>query len=158
VFQNQYINMGGAGSGFLKKLVDLLIKKSKELDDFRMILRSDVGDLRQNLEALKKRGLDLRKVRRLPRVHTKGIVVDGQRVLLGSHNWSGLGVTLNRDASLIFDDEEIAKYYLSAFEIDWKRANRVRITEAVEAPRIADPESSPAPGYRRMTLAEYLDD
>jgi phosphatidylserine/phosphatidylglycerophosphate/cardiolipin synthase-like enzyme len=36
--------------------------------------------------------------------------LDGNRVLLGSHNWSKSGVTLNRDASLIFDDAEIAGY------------------------------------------------
>ena len=40
---------------------------------------------------------------------TKGMIVDGHRVLVGSHNWSGGGVTLNRDASLLFDDPEIAE-------------------------------------------------
>ena len=39
------------------------------------------------------------------------MIVDGRRVLMGSHNWSKPGVTLNRDASLIFDDEEVADYY-----------------------------------------------
>jgi hypothetical protein len=37
-------------------------------------------------------------------------------MLLGSHNWSKPGVTLNRDASSLFDDEEMAQYYTEAFE------------------------------------------
>ena len=46
-------------------------------------------------------------------------------MLLGSHNWSKPGVSLNRDASLIFNDAERAAYYAEAFEIDWNRANRI---------------------------------
>lgn len=44
---------------------------------------------------------------------------------IGFHNWSKPGITLNRDASLIFEDEEIASYYGEAFEIDWQRSNHI---------------------------------
>ncbi len=87
------------------------------------------------------------------------MIVDGQRVLIGSHNWSGGGVTLNRDASLIFDDAEIAEYYREAFEIDWARASDPIIPEAAiaEAPRLADPGSPVPAGFRRLTLEEFLE-
>ena len=159
VFQNQYINMGGASGGFLKQLVELLVRKSNELDDFRMILRSEGDGFWDNVSALKRLGLDIEScVRRLPSIHTKGIVVDGKRVLIGSHNWSSLGVTLNRDASLIFEDQEIAKYFLRAFEIDWDRASELSLAEAIasESPRLATGVAPPA-GFKRITLGEYLE-
>ena len=58
-----------------------------------IILRSDHGTWVPCAEDLKKRGLNLNKcLRHLPSTHTKGMVADGKRVLVGSHNWSGGGV------------------------------------------------------------------
>jgi phosphatidylserine/phosphatidylglycerophosphate/cardiolipin synthase-like enzyme/V8-like Glu-specific endopeptidase len=158
LFQNQYISMKGADSGFLKQLVDALVEKSQELEDFRMILRRENDNLQFDLSQLKRRGIDVEnQVRVLSNTHTKGIIVDGEQVLIGSHNWSSLGVTLNRDASLIFDDEEVAQYYTEAFEIDWERANEPRLDEAVtEAVRPAE-GAEPPPGFVRMTLSDYLE-
>jgi phosphatidylserine/phosphatidylglycerophosphate/cardiolipin synthase-like enzyme len=162
LFQNQYIKMSGTKSGFLKDLVDALVSKAN-LQDFRIILRSENDTLIDDVSALKRRGVDIeRSVRRLAHTHTKGIIVDGQRVLLGSHNWSRDGVTLNRDASLIFEDTEVAHYYAAAFELDWARAREVTLeAAATEAPvdrrpRLAVGDAPPA-GFVRMTLAEYLE-
>ena len=158
LFQNQYIKMAGAKSGFLKVLVDALIDRAQTIGDVRIILRS--GDsLVDDVSALKRRGVDVaRAVRRLSATHTKGIVVDGRRVLVGSHNWSAPGVTLNRDASLIFDDEEIAQYYAQAFDIDWDRATRTvaDVGGSESVPRVAGDGPVPA-GFARMTLSEYLE-
>lgn len=159
VFQNQYIKMRGADGGFLKELVDALAEKAQELKDgFRIILRDGNSELDYDLTQLKRRGVDVDKqVKILKDTHTKGIVVDGKRVLLGSHNWSSLGVTLNRDASLIFDDKEIAQYYLEAFELDWLRA-RVHKFKKInnESVRPAEGEEPP-PGFERITLSDYLE-
>jgi hypothetical protein len=161
LFQIPYIK-ATTKTGFLNDLIKALVRKSKELDDFRLILRSDGLEIEQ-VEALKRRGLDVKNlVRRLPKTHTKGMVVDGERVLLGSHNWSGSGVTLNRDASLIFHDREIAQYYLEAFEIDWARAGGISLETAfleslaAATPRLAT-GATPPPGFRRMTLDDYLE-
>ncbi|HYP52235.1 MAG TPA: phospholipase D-like domain-containing protein, partial [Pyrinomonadaceae bacterium] len=158
LFQNQYIKMSGAASGFLKKLTDALGQKARELDDFRIILRSGNEDQNFDLTQLKRRGVDVHKqVRILGSTHTKGIVVDGKRVLVGSHNWSSSGVTLNRDASLIFDDEEVAQYFAEAFELDWERANEPRFEEVVtEGIRMAEGDAPP-PGYVRVSLSDYLE-
>jgi phosphatidylserine/phosphatidylglycerophosphate/cardiolipin synthase-like enzyme/V8-like Glu-specific endopeptidase len=158
LFQNQYISMKGADSGFLKQLVDALVQKSQELDDFRIIVRKENDSLQFDLSQMKRRGIDVEnQVRVLSNTHTKGIIVDGKQVLIGSHNWSSLGVTLNRDASLIFDDEEVAEYYTEAFEIDWERASEPRFDEAVtEGVRPAE-GAEPPPGFVRMTLSEYLE-
>ena len=158
LFQNQYIRMKGATSGFLQQLVDALIERSKTIKDVRIILRS--GDLGFDVSQLKRRGMNVDKcVRQIANTHTKGIVVDGRRVLVGSHNWSADGVTLNRDASLIFDHEEIAQYFAEAFQLDWDRSNPVRLEEtpALEAPRLAV-GPAPPPGFKRIPLSEYLED
>jgi V8-like Glu-specific endopeptidase len=159
VFQNQYIMMRGAGTGNMKILVDALVKKAKQLEDFRIILRSESDTFWDDVTALKKRGVKVAQcVKRLSGVHTKGIVVDGERVLVGSHNWSSLGLSLNRDASLIFDDREIAEYYLEAFEIDWKRANEITLEAAVKRARARLAEGDAPPlGFERISLASYLE-
>ncbi len=161
LFQIPYIDSyKESARGNLEKLVKAVIKKSKQIDDVRIILRSDHGTWIPCAEDLKKRGLNLDKCfKHLSSTHTKGMIVDGQRVLVGSHNWSGGGVTLNRDASLLFDDPEIAKYYRDVFEIDWGRALRPVIPESAitEAPRLADPDSPVPPGFVRMTLEEFLE-
>jgi phosphatidylserine/phosphatidylglycerophosphate/cardiolipin synthase-like enzyme len=160
VFQNQYIKMSGADSGFLKQLVDALAVKARRLDDFRIILRSGNQDMPFDLSQLKRRGVDVNnQVRILANTHTKGIVVDGERVLVGSHNWSGSGVTLNRDASLIFEDEEVAQYYLEAFELDWDRAREPRFDEEEEVSESVRPADGDTPprGFVRMTLSSYLE-
>jgi phosphatidylserine/phosphatidylglycerophosphate/cardiolipin synthase-like enzyme/V8-like Glu-specific endopeptidase len=157
LFQNQYIKMAGATSGFLKALVDALVDRATKIDDVRIILRS--GDsLVDDVSALKRRGVDPARIKKLRNTHTKGIVVDGARVLVGSHNWSAPGVTLNRDASLIFEDEAIAQYYAAAFELDWNRATDA-IAEDLQpegVPRLASGDGPPT-GFVRMTLAEYLE-
>ncbi|MBR1030332.1 trypsin-like peptidase domain-containing protein [Bradyrhizobium liaoningense] len=161
LFQVPYINsFKDSAAGNLEKLVKALIKKSREIDIVRIILRSDHGTWIPCAEDLKKRGLNLNKcLRHLPSTHTKGMIVDGKRCMVGSHNWSGNGVTLNRDASLLFDDSDVAQYYRQAFELDWDRASRPVIPESAitEAPRIADPESPVPQGFRRMTLEEFLE-
>jgi phosphatidylserine/phosphatidylglycerophosphate/cardiolipin synthase-like enzyme len=52
--------------------------------------------------------------------HNKLIVVDEQRVLLGSQNWSTTGLLTNREASLLVDNPEIAAYFASIFDADWR--------------------------------------
>lgn len=88
------------------------------------------------------------------------MIVDGKRVLLGSPNWSKPGVTLNRDASLIFEDEGIAGCYAEAFEIDWQRSNPIapkRIVRKDEETVIREAVGSEPPrDFRRMRLSEPL--
>lgn len=161
LFQIPYIDSyKPSAKGNLEKLVKALIRKSKQIETVHVILRSDHGTWIPCAEDLKKRGLNLDKCfRHLPSTHTKGMVVDGKRALVGSHNWSGGGVTLNRDASLLFDDAEIAGYYRDVFVLDWNRASKSIIPEAAvtEAPRLADPATPVPPGFERMTLEEFLE-
>ncbi|MBV2150308.1 phospholipase D-like domain-containing protein [Sphingobium yanoikuyae] len=153
VFQNQYIKIRKDMAGNLDELVEALIAKSKEIADLRIILRA--GDVDDDITELRRRGLDVaRCVRIITNTHTKGIIADGQRVLVGSQNWSDQAVSTNRDASLLFDDAEIAAYFLKAFEIDWARA-RPAVALGVEKPALIAQGAGPPPGYVRMPLSEY---
>jgi phosphatidylserine/phosphatidylglycerophosphate/cardiolipin synthase-like enzyme len=86
-------------------------------------------------------------------------VVDGKRVLIGSHNWSQPGVTLNRDASMIFYDKGIAGYFTEAFKIDWERSNKIAPRRHSKVEGVVTETVAGAPqrqGYRRVSLSELL--
>ncbi len=51
--------------------------------------------------------------------HNKLIVADGEKVLLGSQNWSTTGVLSNREASLLVEHAGIAAYFAEIFDADW---------------------------------------
>lgn len=164
VFQNQYIMMSTNQSPNLDKLVDALIEKANDGVKVRIIVRTGGDTFKDDVAVLRRRGLKVNSViRRIPKTHTKGIVVDGKRVLVGSQNWSGLAVSENRDASLIFEDEEVAGYFLDAFNIDWERAPSMK-REGAEfgvpsdlGARLAHATDPVPPGFRRIPLDDYLE-
>jgi hypothetical protein len=87
-------------------------------------------------------------------VHNKGIVVDGEIVLVSSANWSGDGVLRNRDAGLIIHDKEIAQYYQDVFLHDWD--NRASSFLEDDPPVIIAAEGADAPpGAVRMSWRDY---
>jgi phosphatidylserine/phosphatidylglycerophosphate/cardiolipin synthase-like enzyme len=164
LFQIPYIGMPAnprQSRGFIDKLIRALTAKLKSMDDARVLLRAGGRKLSAPTHAawfFKSKGVDIKnRLRVIDDHHTKGMIVDGRHVLIGSHNWSKPGVTLNRDASLLFDDEEVAEYFTEAFEIDWNRANPVRPKrfrrEAVVLEAVGD---APPPGFERVPLSELL--
>jgi phosphatidylserine/phosphatidylglycerophosphate/cardiolipin synthase-like enzyme len=160
LFQNQYITATPSSSGFFGDLVDALVERSNAIEDVRIVLRSGGDTFFDDMAELKRRGMDVNRcVRRIANTHTKGIIADGKRVLIGSHNWSSLGVTLNRDASLIFDDTEIAQYFAEVFDEDWDRSAAIEVESAafIGGARIANVNEPPPAGFVRMPLADYLE-
>ncbi|HEY0331018.1 MAG TPA: phospholipase D-like domain-containing protein [Rhodopseudomonas sp.] len=163
LFQIPYIGMPSnprQDRGYIDELIKALTQKLKTLDDARVILRTGGAKYSDPTHAawyFKSKGVDIaERLRRIDDSHTKGMIVDGQRILLGSHNWSKPGVTLNRDASLIFDDQELAGYYAQAFEIDWARATAIRPKQFVKAESVATPggEFAVVPLFQRVSLQD----
>jgi V8-like Glu-specific endopeptidase len=164
LFQIPYIGMPSnprQDRGYIDELIKALTAKLKTLDDARVILRSGGAKFSAPAHAawfFKSKGVDIKnRLRVIDNHHTKGMIVDGKRVLLGSHNWSKPGVTLNRDASLIFDDADVASYYAQAFEIDWERANPLKpkrfVKESVVLEAVGD---APPPGFQRVRLSDLV--
>ncbi|MGO7608351.1 phospholipase D-like domain-containing protein [Rhizobium ruizarguesonis] len=133
-----YRDLLGAVAGRMKKGIDVRV-----IVDGRNEAAADV-DLVLAL------GWDSARWRRqTSKVHNKGIIVDGRKTLVGSHNWSSDGTQINRDASLLFDDGEIAHYYDNVFQFDWANLTKPIGTQEM-APVIAEPEQSTPPGMVRV--------
>jgi hypothetical protein len=56
----------------------------------------------------------------LVKFHNKGIVVDGEKVLVSSINWNLNSVTENRELGLMVENQELASFFDAAFAYDWK--------------------------------------
>jgi hypothetical protein len=160
LFQNQSLSVLGPDKIGEDKnderftaLVDALLAKQKQGVDVRIIIRGEFAPVGP-LEQLQKRGFDMGKVRLQNRCHTKGIIVDGTRVLIGSHNWTNQGTLVNRDASLIFEDEEIASYFEEVFWFDWEHLTRQSVGSR-RARQSGGDEEAPT-GMRRVTWQEIV--
>jgi len=109
------------------------------------ILVSEFTDFQKLIAA----GFNLDCVKRQFQNHNKGIIIDDEIVIVGSHNWSGQGATQNRDASLIFFDAQIASYFKKLFLYDW---NRITVSDSLmlAMPIVAAPGEAPPPGMIRV--------
>ena len=134
-------------------LLDALLDRQQKIDDVRIIFRSGYGKERDVVRLAVEFGFDKDRIKFYGTCHTKGIVVDGKRVLLGSQNWTGAGTKPNRDASLLIDDEEAAQYFTEIFEFDWNNiaTNKVPADHGASrgaSTRASDQEAVVPSGFR----------
>ena len=128
-FQNQSLNPILSPTPEYKELMKLLAKYSKDPNlDARFIFRN-IGPIRKKIESLQAAGFNMSRVHHQAGCHTKGIIVDSETILLGSHNVTNQGVQVNRDASLLIHHEGIAKYYEKVFLHDWDKLSKPTIRE-----------------------------
>jgi hypothetical protein len=155
-FQNQYINFRGTNDDFaeFRLLVGALKEKIDQGRDVRIICRDMMKQ--ESLDILVAFGFPREAFRFQPACHNKTIIVDGKVVMFGSHNWSNEGVKTNRDASLLFDDEEIAQYLVQVYEYDWDRLATANPMKA--RPRVARPGEATPPGFKRVAYSAVFDD
>jgi len=157
-FQNQSLSILATNAPKFQALLDALLERQKARLDVRIIIRR-FGDMRDTVTALKDFGFDTEQVRLQTNCHTKGIIVDSKAVVVGSHNWTNAGTGFNRDASLLFFDEEIARYYERLFLFDWKRIGRPRVDESVPSVEVVQElEARPRAGMIRVPLGYWLGD
>lgn len=155
-FQNQSLSILESNPEHYERLLASLLAKQRGGLDVRVIIRN-IGDVRKTVSRIRDYGFDTDRLRLQTNCHTKGIVVDGQAVLMGSHNWTGDGTGFNRDASLIFYDPEVAEYYEQLFLYDWNRVGPPRIDESLPAVELVDPaDPTPRPGMLLMPLERWL--
>jgi PLD-like domain len=155
-FQNQYINFRGTDDDFaeFRLLVGALKDKIDEGLDVRIICRDMMKQ--ESLDVLVALGFPKKVFRFQPACHNKTIIVDGKVVMFGSHNWSNEGVKTNRDASMIFDDEEIAKYLAEVYDYDWTTLATAHPTQ--KRPRVASDDEGPPPGFKRVPFSAVFED
>lgn len=73
---------------------------------------------RQEGLALEARCADLEGTNLL-KIHNKGMIVDGERVLISSINWNENSPSFNREAGVIIQHQGVGDYYTRVFEEDW---------------------------------------
>lgn len=113
------------------------------------------------LSRLKDFGFDTnRNVKLQKGCHTKGVIVDSEKVLIGSHNLTNQGALFNRDASLLVYDAEVARYYQAIFLFDWENLARQQtvVNESVGGAIFARRDEATPQEMRRVSLAELLYD
>ncbi|MCU1528821.1 MAG: hypothetical protein JWP75_2584 [Frondihabitans sp.] len=120
--QFQYIELpktATAATQAFSDLVQAVIARQKAGVDVKIIMSE--YETAGYLEQLQAAGLDVTAAVKIQNnVHNKGIVVDGQRVLVSSQNWSGAGVLSNRDAGVILESADAAAYFDRVFLHDWE--------------------------------------
>jgi PLD-like domain len=141
-----------------KKFTEML-EKLAELSnrpnfDLRIIVGSNgaADKIRKLVEA----GFKETVFRSQSMVHNKGIVVDGEIVLVSSANWSGDGVLRNRDAGLIIFNKEIATYYQNAFLFDWENRASAFIEDDPPVMVAREDDETPA-GMVRIPWRDYYE-
>ncbi|WP_296710330.1 phospholipase D-like domain-containing protein [Rhodoblastus sp.] len=157
LLQNQTFAAPLDGQDELAQLIDAIIGQQNRGVKVRIIIRKFMAAKdRQNLEMLADRGLDPASVRYQINSHTKGLIIDRKEVLLGSQNWTQLGVTLNRDASLLFEDPALAQYFAQIFDHDWNVLASPKIGSGKTATRVARANEATPPGFVRISAADVL--
>ncbi len=157
-FQNQSLNPVLTPTPRWAELIRLLADYSRDDNlDVRIIFRN-IGPIRDKLESLQLAGFRMDRVRMQNGCHTKGIVVDGKTVLLGSHNWTNEGVEANRDASILIHDADIAQYYEQVFLHDWEKLARPSIKEAAPPVPVAPHNEAVAVDARVIPWSEWMDE
>jgi V8-like Glu-specific endopeptidase len=153
--ENQSFKLLTENDERFEAVVGALLSKQRAGLDVRIIFR-DIGDVPSVLEAMKDFGFDMKKVRVHPHCHTKGIVVDREAVLVGSHNWTNHGAVFNRDASLLIRHPEVARYFEELFLFDWENMSRQRSGFEEVAARLVTPAQAAKASGEVVSLAEYL--
>ena len=60
----------------------------------------------------------------LEKIHNKGVVIDDRAVLVSSINWNTNSPGFNREAGVIIEQPEVARYFRTVFDADWSPAVR----------------------------------
>lgn len=55
-------------------------------------------------------------------MHNKGVIVDGDAVLISSVNWNENSPSFNREAGVIIESTDAGAYFSDVFTADWEDA------------------------------------
>ena len=115
--------------GLINPYLTELINASRRDVEIRIILdnNSDEYVYQKNLETLEylsKFSVNVKLVNlsahNLYRIHNKGLIVDGIYTFISSINWNYNSMQENREVGVLIKSAEVASYYTSVFEQDWK--------------------------------------
>jgi hypothetical protein len=130
--QLQYIESSKGNGDFYDQLLQAIKKKIAQGKDVKLIESARWG--LKWAEKMKTVGVDLTaNIGLQPDVHNKGFVIDSKIAIVSSQNFSPAGVHDNRDAGVILEHADIAKYFQAIFLSDWKKAKPASAVAAAPA-------------------------
>lgn len=122
------VSVGGRDQPFVRGL----LRAARRGVEVRLLL-ADVWYVREHNQAVaaeleglaRSEGLPLQVRLASPRgrygkIHAKGAVVDGERVLVGSLNWNNASARRNREVALVLHSGVIGAYFERVFDADWQ--------------------------------------
>jgi len=98
--------------------------KLKPLDELLRINKNEITVDALN-QAARTHGLPLQarianvKAMGVSKIHNKGVLVDGEKTLISSINWSENSVIHNREAAILLTSPEAHQYFGDLFQRDW---------------------------------------
>jgi len=124
----EQVSIGGRGQPFMRATLDAARRgvRVRVLVSGAWYARDDNRNLTRWLnERARDEGLNLEARVAEPRgrfgkIHAKGLVVDGDRVVVGSLNWNNHSARENREVALVLHGEEPARYFIRVFRADWR--------------------------------------
>ena len=63
------------------------------------------------------------------KLHNKGIIVDGEHVLVSSINWGDSALVRNREMGLLISSPTVAQVYMDSWHDDWQRVDNTTDTD-----------------------------
>ena len=93
--------------------------------DIRVILEKRViaNDNGKSYNDLSSYGVDVKwAAETFQLTHSKFLIIDNKKVIVGSHNWSNAALKKNREASVIIEDTKTVSEFKRVFEEDWAKA------------------------------------
>nr|WP_259371260.1 phospholipase D-like domain-containing protein [Natranaeroarchaeum aerophilus] len=86
------------------------------------------------------------------KLHTKGVIIDEETVIVGSINWNTHSLRENRELALVLDGNEVAEYYTRVFNSDWDGI-RWRLPVGLGAVLVAGTTGATVTTHRRVEFA-----
>jgi extracellular elastinolytic metalloproteinase len=154
-FQNQSLKPSNSNSRYMPLFRALRDRSEESATNHNLDVKILVSEF-TSLEVLKTAGFHMDGIKAQKECHNKGIIIDDEIVIVGSHNWTGQGATENRDASLIIKDKEIAAYFKEFFLFDWNRLPEGQ--HLLPAPLVALPNEPTPPGMIRVSWSDVFGD
>jgi subtilisin family serine protease/phosphatidylserine/phosphatidylglycerophosphate/cardiolipin synthase-like enzyme len=160
--QQQTISPNGK-YGLVRSIMDALIEAKRNNPNLTIQFMRSSKFLnesgRRSLEELRNAECQVKfhNTGQLSHIHNKGIVVDGEAVVISSTNFTDTSIKENRECGVVIFDKNVAKYYDEMFNLDWSKGTKTPLP----SPRIvleSDPRMRSNPSrYRRISLADIID-
>ena len=113
----------------ISPFVERLVNKSRQGVDVKIILNYNAGydatneEANQTKQYCEQEGISVKLLYTnwsyFTNVHNKGMIVDNKYVLISSINWNENSVRNNREAGIVVENEDVARYYTEVFMYDW---------------------------------------